>query len=141
MASQPQVTNNQTWSDSLNPQLTRRLLRPVVSPGVIGTQVAGSIISRVQGMTNQLPLMAKLIQRQQRLEGQSAAAVPIVYAQPIRPAAEQVKTGHVTSPITSANVASGTKGTGEELPLISTIFQVDKDTSVQKSTGSNYQES
>ena len=141
MASQPQVTNNQTWSESLNPQLTRRLLRPVVSPGVIGTQVAGSIISRVQGMTNQLPLMAKLIQRQQRLEGQSAEAVPIVYAQPIRPAAEQVQTGHVTSPITSPNVASRTRETGNELPLISTRFQVDKETSVQKSTGSNYHKS
>ncbi|NEQ88309.1 MAG: hypothetical protein F6K26_52795 [Moorea sp. SIO2I5] len=139
MASQPQVSNNQTWSDSLNPQLTRRLLRPIVSPGVIGTQVAGSIISRVQGMTNGLPLMAKLIQRQHRLQGQSAEAVPIVYAQPIRPAAEQVERGHVTSPITSPNVASRTKGTGEELPLISTRFQVDKETSVQKSTGSNSQ--
>ncbi|EGJ32655.1 MULTISPECIES: hypothetical protein [Moorena] len=141
MASQPQVSNNQTWSESLNPQLTRRLLRPIVSPGVIGTQVAGSIISRVQGMTNQLPLMAKLIQRQHRLEGQSAEAVPIVYAQPIRPAAEPVETGHVTSPITSTNVASGTKVTGEELPLRSTRFQVEKETSVQKSTGSNSQKS
>ncbi|NEP30761.1 hypothetical protein [Moorena sp. SIO3B2] len=141
MASQPQVSNNQTWSESLNPQLTRRLLRPIVSPGVIGTQVAGSIISRVQGMTNQLPLMAKLIQRQHRLEGQSAEAVPIVYAQPIRPAAEPVETGHVTSPITSTNVASRTKVTGEELPLRSTRFQVEKETSVQKSTGSNSQKS
>ncbi|NEP50198.1 MAG: hypothetical protein F6K65_15845 [Moorea sp. SIO3C2] len=137
MASQSQVTNNQTWSESLNPQLTRRLLRPVVSPGVIGTQVAGSIISRVQGMTNGLPLMAKLIQRQHRLQGQSAEAVPIVYAQPIRPATEPVETGHVTSPITSPNVASRTKGTGEELPLISTKSQVEKETSVQKSTGSD----
>ena len=135
MASQSQVTNNQTWSESLNPQLTRRLLRPVVSPGVIGTQVAGSIISRVQGMTNQLPLMTKLIQRQHRLQGQSAEAVPIVYAQPIRPAAEPVEMGHVTSP----NVASRTKGTGQELPLKSTIFQVDQEASVQKSTGSNTQ--
>ncbi|NEO74405.1 hypothetical protein, partial [Moorena sp. SIO3H5] len=135
MASQSQLTNNQTWSESLNPQLTRRLLRPVVSPGVIGTQVAGSIISRVQGMTNQLPLMTKLIQRQHRLQGQSAEAVPIVYAQPIRPAAEPVEMGHVTSP----NVASRTKGTGQELPLKSTIFQVDQETSVQKSTGSNTQ--
>ncbi|NEP36078.1 hypothetical protein [Moorena sp. SIO3B2] len=141
MTSQPQVTNNQTWSESINPQLTRRLLRPMVSPGVIGTQIAGSIISRVQGMTNGLPLMGKLIQRQQRLEGQSAEAVPIVYAQRIRPAAKQVETGHVTSPITSTNVASPTRETGKELPLISTRFQVDKDTSVQKSTGSNSQKS
>ncbi|NEO37710.1 MAG: hypothetical protein F6J90_15790 [Moorea sp. SIOASIH] len=141
MTSQPQVTNNQTWSESINPKLTRRLLRPMVSPGVIGTKVAGSIISRIQGMTNGLPLMAKLIQRQQPLEGQSAAAVPIVYAQPIRPAAEQVQTGHITSPITSANVPSGTRETDKELPLRSTRFQVDKETSVQKSTGSNSQKS
>ncbi|NEQ06251.1 MAG: hypothetical protein F6K37_09930 [Moorea sp. SIO4E2] len=141
MTSQPQVTNNQTWSESINPQLTRRLLRPMVSPGVIGTQIAGSIISRVQGMTNGLPLMGKLIQRQQRLEGQSAEAVPIVYAQRIRPAAKQVETGNVTSPITSTNVASPTRETGKELPLISTRFQVEKETSVQKSTGSNSQKS
>ncbi|NEP27229.1 hypothetical protein, partial [Moorena sp. SIO3I6] len=87
------------------------------------------------------PLMAKLIQRQHRLQGQSAEAVPIVYAQPIRPAAEQVERGHVTSPITSPNVASRTKGTGKELPLISTTFNVDQETSVQKSTGSNSQKS
>ncbi|NEP00801.1 MAG: hypothetical protein F6K58_19475 [Symploca sp. SIO2E9] len=131
MASQPQITNNQTWSESLNPKLTRRLLQPLVSPGVIGTQIAGSIISRAQAMSNRLPLMAKLLQRQHPLEGQSAPTVPIVYAQPIRGTGEPVEKGHLTS---------GGKEVRGGLSLKATGFEIQKQTSVQKSKGSNSQD-
>ena len=52
------------WQQHLQPDLTQRLTRPLQQPGVAGTQVAESILSRMQGMTSGLPVAAQLLQRQ-----------------------------------------------------------------------------
>jgi hypothetical protein len=69
------------WQAALNPQLTQRLLRPMVQPGVIPDTLAAAIFERVHQLQQRLSL---LHQFEQRWAGQSALQVPdipIVYAQ------------------------------------------------------------
>ncbi|MGF2040551.1 MAG: hypothetical protein RMZ43_035510 [Nostoc sp. CmiVER01] len=54
-------THNQNWQDTLEPQLIKRLRRPLVQFGVTGNQLARAIQSRTQRVSNRLPLLAKLI--------------------------------------------------------------------------------
>ncbi|BAY14137.1 hypothetical protein [Calothrix sp. NIES-2098] len=57
-----QSTQNKTWQDALDPQLTWRLRRPLVQPGAIGSRLARAVLSRTQRVSNRLPLLTKLIQ-------------------------------------------------------------------------------
>ncbi|MGK7876557.1 MAG: hypothetical protein AB4426_25655 [Xenococcaceae cyanobacterium] len=72
--------NYQSWQESLDPKLTRRLLRPIAQPGVASTQLVESILLRMQAMTERSPLAKRLLQRQYWVPQRSADAVPIVYA-------------------------------------------------------------
>ena len=71
-------TSSPHWQAALNPQLTQRLLRPLAHPAVSRTQLASSILTRVQRMADRFPLMAHLSQRQRRVEGMATTAVPLV---------------------------------------------------------------
>lgn len=75
------MTTHQSWQDNLDPKLIQRLTRPVVQPGIIGTQMARIIISRSQRFTNRLPLLSQMTQRQPSVVGFQAEQTPIVYAQ------------------------------------------------------------
>ncbi len=75
-------TNNRSWQESLDPKLMQRLMRPIAQPGVAGTQLAESILFRMQAMTDRSPLAEQLGQRRHWVAQQSADAVPIVYARP-----------------------------------------------------------
>lgn len=75
------MTTHQTWQNNLDPKLIQRLIRPVVQPGVIGTQMARMIISRSQNFSNRLPLLSQIAQRQTSVAGFQAEQTPIVYAQ------------------------------------------------------------
>lgn len=71
---------NQTWQDVLDQQLIRRLTRPLVLPGIIGTQLVQTVLSRARYMADRLPLLADLTQRRGSVEHQGGQ-VPVVYAQ------------------------------------------------------------
>ena len=73
------MTQPQTWQESLNPQLAQRLIRPLVQPGVINTQIARKIIERSQRFTNRLPLLAN--RRWASVNSLQSGQTPIVYAQ------------------------------------------------------------
>src|SRR5689334_25271050 len=60
----------QPWQDTLNSRLLRRLLRPLLQPGVIAPDLARRIVARVQQMGNALPLLDRL----QRYLGDGEAA-------------------------------------------------------------------
>ncbi|MBO1351107.1 MAG: hypothetical protein EBE86_028770 [Hormoscilla sp. GUM202] len=70
------------WQESLDPKLMRRLMGPISQQGVAGTQLAESILLRMQAMTDRSPLAIQLGQRQHWVAQRSADAVPIVYARP-----------------------------------------------------------
>ena len=78
------MNDSQANLDPINPQLTRLLLRPLHHPGVIGTQLAESVLLRTQRLADRLPIASRLWQRQ-RLSGERSGGVPLVYAQPIAP--------------------------------------------------------
>ncbi len=83
MEFEPPLTNSQTWQDALDPRLVGRLLRPLVQPGVIDSRLAKSIVARIERMTNRLPLLVHLVQRQAGgSEAFQANPIPIAYAQP-----------------------------------------------------------
>ncbi len=88
--------SQQVWQDSLDPKLTQRLMRPLNQPGVIGTQLAESILLRLQGMTNHLPVAQQLLQRLHWTKQQSPEPLPIVHAQPL--SGESNGTSIVTTP-------------------------------------------
>ena len=77
------MTVDHPWQEVLDPRLTERLLRPLVRPGRIDTQMSPSIIARYQRLANRLPLLTQLNQRQTHEAGFQTEALPIVYAQPL----------------------------------------------------------
>jgi hypothetical protein len=76
-----QATPNQSWQEALDLRLTRRLMRPVVQPGLGRSQMAGEILARSQGLTGRLPLFGQVVQRYRTAED-LGGQVPIVYARP-----------------------------------------------------------
>ena len=75
-------SNYKSWQSSSNPELMRRLLRPITQPGIASTQLTESILLRMQAMTERLPLAEQLLQRQHWVVQRRADTVPIVYARP-----------------------------------------------------------
>jgi len=72
-----------TWWAAIDQQLLQRLLQRVSQPGVSCTQLAATILLRMQTMTRPLPLLADLTQRHAAAITDSAET-PIVYAQAVR---------------------------------------------------------
>jgi hypothetical protein len=77
------MTVDHPWQEVLDPRLTERLLRPLVQPGRIDSQMSPSIIARYQRLNNRLPLLAQLNRPQTEGAGFQTEALPIVYAQPL----------------------------------------------------------
>lgn len=71
-----------TWQDALDSHLTRRLIRPLVQPGVMDGRMARVIIARSQRLNNRLPLLTQL-QGRGVARNLSPEQIPIVYAQPL----------------------------------------------------------
>lgn len=69
-----------TWQDALDSHLTRRLIRPLVQPGVMDARMARVIIARSQRLNNRLPLLTQL-QGRGVARNLSPEQIPIVYAQ------------------------------------------------------------
>ncbi len=68
------------WQDGLDAALVARLIRPLVQPGVIRSDLADGILTRTERMANRLPLLGEVMSRL-RPEGQRVIpTVPIVYA-------------------------------------------------------------
>jgi hypothetical protein len=88
---QPQHTsvNGPAWQAALDPQLTGRLTRPWVKPGIIGNQLARSIFARTQRMVGGAPWRVERAQRWVSEENPGASQAPIVYAQLRQHAADQ----------------------------------------------------
>jgi hypothetical protein len=76
------MTLKQAWEDSISPQLLPRLLRPILQPGVIDTQIARKIIQRSQNLANRLPLLTQVQKNWCKVSNLDVGQVPIVYAQP-----------------------------------------------------------
>jgi hypothetical protein len=77
------MTVDHPWQEVLDPRLTERLLRPLVRPGRIDSQMSSAIIARYQRLNNRLPLLAQLNRPQTDGVGFQTEALPIVYAQPL----------------------------------------------------------
>src|SRR5437867_2129619 len=73
---------DQTWRQSLDPKLLRRLWRPVEGPGLVSPKPARAILARHQAVAAGLPLADLLHRRAGPLPDMPGAQVPIVYAQP-----------------------------------------------------------
>ena len=88
---QPEHTsvNGPAWQAALDPQLTGRLTRPWVKPGIIGNQLARSIFARTQRMVGGAPWRVERAQRWVSEENPGASQAPIVYAQLRQHAADQ----------------------------------------------------
>jgi hypothetical protein len=83
---QPAPNRNQNWQRALDPQLTGRLLRPLVQPGVISPNLGRNILSRMQRTGANMPLLDKALGYMRSIDDSQATRVPIVYARPVRPA-------------------------------------------------------
>jgi hypothetical protein len=70
----------QDWQAAVDSSLVRRLMRPLVQPGAIESQIGDSILARTERMTNHLPLLVQFAQRQVGIF--QPEQIPIVYAQP-----------------------------------------------------------
>lgn len=97
-----QNANAPAWQAVLDSRLTRRLLRPLKRPGMIGTRLARSAVARLQRMAGGFPLLPKLSERWSSPEVNAAGQVPIVYAQPALPSAETVAAASSASPTHSS---------------------------------------
>jgi hypothetical protein len=72
------------WQSALDPQLTQRLTRPLVRPGVISRDLATSVQARGERMISRSPLMSELVQRQGSVAANVSGQLPIVTAQALR---------------------------------------------------------
>lgn len=70
----------QDWQSAVDSSLVKRLMRPLVQPGAIGSQLGDSILARTEQMTSHLPLLVQFAQRQAGVF--QPEQIPIVYAQP-----------------------------------------------------------
>ncbi|MCU0551549.1 MAG: hypothetical protein MUC48_19575 [Leptolyngbya sp. Prado105] len=70
----------QAWQSAVDSNLVKRLMRPLVQPGAIGSQLGDSILARTEQMTSHLPLLVQFAQRQAGIF--QPEQIPIVYAQP-----------------------------------------------------------
>ncbi|MBW4508248.1 MAG: hypothetical protein KME64_17290 [Scytonematopsis contorta HA4267-MV1] len=84
------MTLKQAWEDSISPQLLPRLLRPVLQPGVIDTQIARKIIQRSQNLANRLPLLTQVQKNWCKVSNLDVGQVPIVYAHQRRNANNEI---------------------------------------------------
>jgi hypothetical protein len=80
---QPAPNRNQNWQRALDPQLTGRLLRPLVQPGVISPNLGRNILSRMQRTGANMPLLDKALGYMRSIDDPQATRVPIVYARPV----------------------------------------------------------
>jgi|GEM_PF-2988278 len=101
MTASSSASSAPTWQAALDPRLTRRLMRPLKRPGVIGTRLARSVVSRFERMVGGFPLLPKLSQRWSSPEASAAGQVPIVYAQPAQPPAEAAAAAPTASSVSS----------------------------------------
>lgn len=76
------MSKQPTWQDAIDLPLAKRLIRPMVQPGVISTRMARIIMARSQSLHNRLPLLAQLKQ-QGVVSSLESGQTPIVYAQPL----------------------------------------------------------
>jgi len=102
MTSSSSASNAPAWQSALDSRLTRRLMRPLKRPGMIGTRLARSAVARLQRMAGGFPLLPKLSERWSSPEVNAAGQVPIVYAQPAVPSAETVAAASSASPTHSS---------------------------------------
>lgn len=84
------MSEQRSWSDALDLQLARRLIRPMVQPGVIDARMARVIIARSQSLNNRLPLLTQLQRRGVTATSLQPGQIPIVYAQLLPREAEEV---------------------------------------------------
>ncbi|HEY9857974.1 MAG TPA: hypothetical protein V6D16_00600, partial [Candidatus Obscuribacterales bacterium] len=78
------------WQDALNPQLTQRLLRPLVCPGVIPDTLAMAIFERSRQFKQRLSLLHQFQQRWNKQLDLQVPDIPIVYAHWVAPAVQSV---------------------------------------------------
>ena len=78
------------WQDALNPQLTQRLLRPLICPGVIPDTLAMAIFERSRRFKQRLSLLQQFQQRWGKQSTLQVPDVPIVYAHWIAPETQSV---------------------------------------------------
>jgi hypothetical protein len=81
------VSTDQTWRQSLDPKLLRRLWRPVERPGLVSPKPARALLARHQAVAAGLPLADLPHRRAGPLPDMPGAQAPIVYAQPRPPLA------------------------------------------------------
>lgn len=72
-----------TYSDALDATLVKRLLNPLVQPGLTDHALAKRILERSQRFSDRLPLSKLAEHRVQN--GYGTGQIPIVYAQPLPP--------------------------------------------------------
>ena len=96
MTIQEQFSPDQTWQDVIDPRFLGRLLQRATQPGVIGTQLAETVLSRFRNATRSPRLLAELLQRYGCEEFFYSEHIPIVYAQP-----SQIVQSTATSPVPS----------------------------------------
>jgi hypothetical protein len=98
------ASSRSNWQDSLNPDLVNRLTRPSRQPGMTKRTIDQGIIGRCDRFLNRLPLLSQQMQRWGNTNTLSSESVPIIYAQPISPAQEAIKSqGHISQPTVSQN--------------------------------------
>jgi hypothetical protein len=126
---QPAPNRNQNWQRALDPQLTGRLLRPVVQPGVISPNLGRNILSRMQRTGANMPLLDKALGYMRSIDDPQATRVPIVYARPVQPAGAADHMGEtaavpdvrpIVHPAVIQRSAAGASGS-EERPASATV--------------------
>jgi hypothetical protein len=117
MASSSSASNPPAWQAALDPRLTRRLMRPLQRPGVIGTRLARSVVSRFERMAGGFPLLPRLSQRWSSPEASAAGQVPIVYAQPAQPPVE-ANAASPTASSTSSTSSSALSAKPSQRPIV-----------------------
>lgn len=103
------------WQNALNPQLTQRLLRPLVCPGVIPDTLAMAIFERSRQFKQRLSLLHQFKQRWGRQSALQVPDTPIVYAQWV------ASTEPATDPLGLADQANSLSMQIEQLTTVTQI--------------------
>ncbi|PSB34412.1 hypothetical protein [Stenomitos frigidus] len=106
------------WQNALNPQLTQRLLRPLVCPGVIPDTLAAAIFERSRQFKQRLSLLHQFQQRWGRQSALQVPDTPIVYAQWVE------STEPATTPLISPGLANQGNSQSMQVEQHTTVTQI-----------------
>lgn len=87
------MTEQKNWQSAINSQLSQRLIRPLIQPGIISFAGATEIIQRSQRFSNRHPLLNN--PRWSSLKHLEGERVPIVHGQRTTPREAEVQQGEV----------------------------------------------